>query len=1741
MKKIKINKVFILIFIVLLLSAAVISLASCKDKGDNTGDMQYELTFDTGKGNPVQSIKGRVIDTAPIPEYDGHIFEGWYEQKDFSGHQVSFPYTLAGDTTLYARWYTEAQGSPYLEFSLADNTYIVSGYAGLSHILVIPSIYQNLPVTGIGDAAFTGCHTVEKIVIPASIKEIGKAFYRASSLKEISVKENNPNYKSVGGVLYDKNVTTIISYPPAKQDKEYIIPETVVTAEESSLRFAEHLEKVVIPASLTNVKTLFEGCYSIKEGAVSAENTAYKSLDGVLFTKNGEELLYFPPAKPAVSYNIPEGTLEVKAYAFDGCRTEEINIPQSLTIFPAVNSVNIKKFTVNANNLNFKAESGVLFNKEMTALLQYPRGKEGEAFDYSVNGNTETAYKYVIPEGVKTVADKSFSTPVRLNKVIFPASVETIGEYAFNNFEEAFELYEIEFAPASRLKTIKSNAFFNITSLKKATVTAIIPPQVGTLSFPQTVFEIHVPIETLENYTANWRIAGAEFKGTVVSAKFNLTLFNAESLAASTLVTAYVTQLPTPIRDGYVFAGWYDSESSGKRVSFPLGLYQDTSLYAAWSESYEGTQGLTYVQTENGITVTGYSGLEKEVYIPVSHNGQSVTAIAARAFYGKNHVETVHLPETIETIGEYAFAGSSSNNYMRLTEINLDITNITSIGKYAFQYCVFLEEIPLPDTLLQIDNHAFADCLNLESVFLPEKVEYLGDRVFSGCKKLGEITVHSGNPYFSGADGILYNKNFTELVKFPENKQTENFTVPASVTTLRAESFYGASIHTLTLGANTEQYQSGVFYNMAVHKVILAEGIGAFNFELFRYSALEIISIPASFSVFSPKMEGLNSLSEFIVSASNPDFKAVGGALFSKDGKILYRVPPKVRSFAVPEGTETLGSYAFAYGEINNVTLPSTLEVIGNSAFYGCGYISSLSIPGLVSEVGDEAFLRCDSLQNLRFSSDPSFGSNSVANGLKIIVPGEYLTHFSEALEKAVIISSDIVISGMRLELINDEYYKLLEIMDTSDIFVIPGTVNGIEIREIGSKAFNNIVKKVVIPDEVRIISTNAFNGENLTTIIFTDGENLTQFALSAFSNAKALRNLVIPALPAPLRDSSLFNLTNKELKIFAGENLIDYLSGLPLNVYPLSAVAGDYASVDGTLISYLGADSEITLPEGKTMVAEYFLPNFVRKVTLPSMITEIKSYAFSGLDSAVSQMLLNTLVFNDGLLSIGEKAFFGTDIKILDLPGTLETVSAESFENIINLQAINISGDTFVSEGGVLYSKDNKTLVYYPQGKTDSVFTVPASVENIGKKAFYQTNILTVILGSSLRSIGEYAFAGCNRLMKVTLPEGILTVGAFAFSSNGIIDLTLPSTLLDFPSTAVVDCVSLKNLYSLSDNFVSENGILYNADKTVLINYPASRTESFTVPESVTEIAPYAFYASKAQRIYIPGVAVIGEGAFAYSSLTEIEIGENVVALSEKAFLEASKLERVILPQGLRSIGNYAFYNCVNLKLLDMPAGLERLGDYALFGCALTSLTFGENTAIGDFAISNCLSLTSLILPQNLTDAGESILYGSYNVAVLKMNTEFSLFRLFGTMYPQSVTTIKIHEQPYTENHTLPERFFENNRCIVSVELPSSLGTIGSYAFNYCVSLTTVTFAGGYGYQRLENMGEYAFGNCPNLIRFESKSLLLGENISVKAFSVDDGGTTTAPANLKVYVNAEDLADYSEMLWAEGLTLLAA
>ena len=357
-------------------------------------------------------------------------------------------------------------------------------------------------------------------------------------------------------------------------------------------------------------------------------------------------------------------------------------------------------------------------------------------------------------------------------------------------------------------------------------------------------------------------------------------------------------------------------------------------------------------------------------------------------------------------------------------------------------------------------------------------------------------------------------------------------------------------------------------------------------------------------------------------------------------------------------------------------------------------------------------------------------------------------------------------------------------------------------------------------------------------------------------------------------------------------------------------------------------------------------------EIVIPSSVTSIGDSAFDTCSS------LSEIVIPSSVTSIGERAFSScTSLKYISIPKSVICLNGNPFANWNG--KLKCLSPNFVYEDDILFNKDKSRIISF-RNQNIETYVIPSSVTSIDDWAFYGCYSLSeIVISSSVTSIGDSAFSWCLSLSEIVIPSSVTSIGKGAFSScSHLSEIVIPSSVTSIGDWAFSYCFSLKyisipksvislngnpfaewngKLECLSPNFVYEDDILFNKDKSRIISFRNQNIESYVIPSSVTSIGDSAFSCCRSlSEIVIPSsVTSIGDGAFyGCNSLSEIVIPSSVTSIGDSAFSYCFSLSEIVIPTSVTSIGDSAFSRCDSLSEIIIPSSVASIGKGAFYNC---------------------------------------------------------------------------------------------------------------------------------------------------------------------------------------------------------------
>ena len=422
-------------------------------------------------------------------------------------------------------------------------------------------------------------------------------------------------------------------------------------------------------------------------------------------------------------------------------------------------------------------------------------------------------------------------------------------------------------------------------------------------------------------------------------------------------------------------------------------------------------------------------------------------------------------------------------------------------------------------------------------------------------------------------------------------------------------------------------------------------------------------------------------------------------------------------------------------------------------------------------------------------------------------------------------------------------------------------------------------------------------------------------------------------------------------------------------------------------------------------------------------------------------------------------------NLKIINISDTVSEIGDKYSLQIRCASTITVDRDNkfYSSKEGILYDKAQEKLLKCPFEKEN--VTMPNTVTYIGKDAFSGcSNLKNVTLSNNLKDISSCAFDGCTNLSDIILPDSLVSIGASAFQECvNLKSLKLSKNVKNIDFATFYKCNNLERIDVDKNNkyFTAIDGVLYNKSQTKLIKCPDAK-ENVNISTTVTEITDEAFNnCYKLEKIIIPnGVKKIGMGAFAScSKLKTLNLPDSVEDIGEVAFESCNSLEKIILPKNLKGIGYRMLEGLPSLIEVQIPSTITFISESAFYGCtSLRNITIPNSvTSIDDYAFAGCSDLTL------------SVYKGSYGEKYAKENNR--KYKIIDqTIVPTSVKLNAISKtiqkgKTYTLVATIAPSnatnktvtYSSNNKKVATV---TSTGTIK--AINYGTAVITAKTSNG-------------------------------------------------------------------------------
>lgn len=310
---------------------------------------------------------------------------------------------------------------------------------------------------------------------------------------------------------------------------------------------------------------------------------------------------------------------------------------------------------------------------------------------------------------------------------------------------------------------------------------------------------------------------------------------------------------------------------------------------------------------------------------------------------------------SVVSIGKSAFDSSD-----KLLEVTIE-DGVEEIKKYAFYYCRYLRSVKLPATLKSVGSYAFWKSLSLSTIYIPASLTDLSAKAFTEGG-MSAYEVSPDNPVYSSEDGIMFNKEKTELLHFPAKKQVENYSIPKTVEKIGKFAFESNQLNEVIFHDKLLAIDDYAFFLCEkLEKADVPNGVEFVGESAFsRCYNLKEAHLPEKLTAISP---GLFEYGYKLEKVNIP-------STVTSIGKSAFRYCRKMNDLRLPDGLVEIGDEAFNGWEMTSLVIPNSVTTIGRQAFDGCTELKSLVLGNSVSEIGEHAFYNNRELKEIDILSE---------------------------------------------------------------------------------------------------------------------------------------------------------------------------------------------------------------------------------------------------------------------------------------------------------------------------------------------------------------------------------------------------------------------------------------------------------------------------------------------------------------------------------------------------------------------------------------------------------------------------------------------------------------------------------------------------------------------------------------------------------------------------------------------------
>ena len=1300
------------------------------------------------------------------------------------------------------------------EYTVTDNTVTITKYNGIDYQITIPDTINEMPVTAIGDFAFSGAPSLTEINISENIASIGMgAFGNCPNLTSLTVSSSNAYFRSVNGIVYNDNYSKIIAVPGALTSvsipyrvtsigedsfygctriTELVIPEGVETIERYAFYGCTGLESISLPQSLKDINEwAFYNCSSLKTVIYSSNAESWTNIN--ISTASNDNLLnaeiVYSPDVNVYFDNSAYNWKQVFAYVYDD--NDPMSAVRMNASWPGVlmTQVNSEGYlTLNVNNFR---NGRILFSESNYYVTgsylyydsdrRYPADSEpglpigGRSKLFSANyswTNHEEPDKATSGKIRFDLGDWNHSDSIGFyiwarkgDKLLFGSNngwVETdnwgskklLGT-PVEGEDGIVESYSIDY-----LDGWDHFVIFNDYTTGLQTYDCVFTKDAFGKTAHLTGKELENPIDSSAvGIEADFdNIAGCGPYMQITSTGNLIGRIQALHDDGATVIAKHI----------FKYLGKIDKSGAEccthQKVSDAIAAYH-TVADDVWTR-FTKIEGYEEKAAEAHAVIFGETAADTETDTGTDTNSDTNTDTDTKS--DPDYEYSINNDNTV-TITKYK--GSEAVVFVPDT---INGKKVTAIGEESFSGNNGLISVTVSEGITQIDQYAFYNCSSLTSVSLPASTVTVGVGIFSDCPSLTKIGVDSDNPALTVYDDVLYDKSSNELVKCPTNKDSVEILsgtasigpdafsnckslkvirIPSGVTFIDKWAFDGCSgLTKVYLPASVCKIDDKAFDKCTALTDVYYEGINKDSF----FDSIDV-----------------GQTNECLINA-NFTYKTVSGKIrfdmgsWNHSDNICFYVWARTKDqavlFATPNGLSTSDTWG-------------SKQLFGTPVEGEDGIVESYYIDYM--EDYDYFVIFNDYETNEQtydcvFTKD-AFGKTAFMTGLELENP--------------------VVSEKTNIE---------------ADFNNVPGCGPYLQITSTG-----NIIgyAEAKYDDAPALVAKYIFKQMGVITLAGKEActPEKVAYAISAYDttadevwakfqkiegheekDAEAYRLIYKKEIETPTNTDSDYEYTvqEDETVMITGYNGNDSDVTIPslIDNKPVSVI-GDSAFNNNSALK------SVTIPNTVNTIGNNAFNGCtgLTTVSIPDSVTMIDRNAFYGCSS------LDSIEIPASVKTIGSQAFFDcTGLASLTIPNGVESIGGNAFYGCTKLQSVSISQS--VTEIGENAFCRCSQLNSFTVNSSNSVFTVyGGALYNNNTKTLIKcpVNASSVDIAADTLSIAQMAFQDCSGLTEITFPENLTTIGKWAFQNCiNITKVTIPVSVVTVNDDAFYDCDNLRNVY---------------------------------------------------------------------------------------------------------------------------------------------------------------------------------------------------------------------------------------------------------------------------------------------------------------------------------------------------------